>query len=297
MRLFGAERIKNMMESLGLDEDTPIDAKILSGAIENAQRTVESRHFQSRKSVLEYDNVMNTQRQIIYGQRGQVLNGDDLQPTIEGMLRSVAQNHVASAFGEDGHIDAIAFHHLSASFENMLYPKGGWTMTAEELAPLTAEELTEILLEKMHAAYSAKEASVSAPVMREFERVITLRVVDEYWMDHLDAMSDLKQGISLRAYGQTDPVVEYKREGFEMFEEMVASIREEIVRRLFLIQLRPQVEIKREKVVKETFEGGGDQTVKRKPVVKKAKVGRNDPCPCGSGKKYKNCCLDKDLDS
>ncbi|MBQ9967875.1 MAG: SEC-C domain-containing protein, partial [Oscillospiraceae bacterium] len=297
MRLFGAERIKNMMESLGLDEDTPIDAKILSGAIENAQRTVESRHFQSRKSVLEYDNVMNTQRQVIYGQRGQVLNGDDLQPTIEGMLRSVAQNHVAAAFDETGSIDPAAFRQLSASFENMLYPKGGWTMTEDDLAAMTAEALTDMLLEKMHSAYAAKEAAVTAPVMREFERVVTLRVVDEYWMDHIDAMSDLKQGISLRAYGQTDPVVEYKREGFEMFEEMIASIREEVVRRLFLIQLRPQSEIRREKVVKETFESSGDKTTKPKPVVKKAKVGRNDPCPCGSGKKYKNCCLDKDLNN
>ena len=131
--------------------------------------------------------------------------------------------------------------------------------------------------------------------MREVERVITLRVVDEYWMDHIDAMSDLRQGIVLRAYGQTDPVVEYKREGFEMFETMINTIREEIVRRLFLVQLRPQTELKREKVAQVTGEGAGDKTVKRRPVVKKAKVGRNDPCPCGSGKKYKNCCLDKDL--
>ena len=295
MRLFGAERIKNMMESLGLDEDTPIDAKILSGAIENAQRTVESRHFQSRKSVLEYDNVMNTQRTIIYQQRGQVLDGEDLQPTIQGMLRSVAESHVSAAFGEQPHISSEDFAQLAAAFENLLYPKGGWKLTEDELASMRADDLTEALLEKMTAAYHAKEAALTEPVMREVERVITLRVVDEYWMDHIDAMSDLKQGVGLRAYGQIDPVVEYKREGFEMFEEMIAAIREEVVRRLFAVQLRPQQEIKREKVAKETFEGGSDKTVKRQPVVKKAKVGRNDPCPCGSGKKYKNCCLDKDL--
>ena len=298
MRLFGAERIKSLMETLRIDEDMPIDAKILSGAIENAQRTVESRHFQSRKSVLEYDNVMNTQRQIIYGQRGQVLNGDDLQPTIQNMMRSVAENHVASFFGEQPHLSAEEFRQLAGTFENLCYPKNGWTLTEEELAKLDCNDLTQLLLEKMTAAYAAKEAALTEPVMREVERIILLRVVDEYWMDHIDAMSDLKQGIVLRAYGQSDPVVEYKREGFEMFEAMIASIREEVVRRLFAAQVRPQQELKREKVAKITSEGGaGDKTVKKQPAVKKVKVGRNDPCPCGSGKKYKNCCLDKDLNS
>ena len=295
MRLFGSERIKGMMETIGLDEDTPIDAKILSGAIENAQKTVESRHFQSRKSVLEYDNVMNTQRQIIYGQRSQVLDGEDLQPTIEGMLQSVAQSHVDAAFGEQPHLSHGDFLALVAPFENVCFPKGSWNPSEAELQAMGKEEMAEQLLSRMKAAYVRKETALTAPVMREVERIITLRVVDEYWMDHLDAMSDLRQGIVLRAYGQTDPVVEYKREGFEMFEVMIASIREEIVRRLFLAQVKPQAELKREKVAKITSEGAGDKTVKRQPVVKKAKVGRNDPCPCGSGKKYKNCCLDKDL--
>ena len=297
MRLFGSDRIKGMMETMGLDEDTPIDAKILSGAIENAQKTVESRHFQSRKSVLEYDNVMNTQRQIIYGQRSQVLDGEDLQPTIEGMLQSVAQSHVDAAFGEQTHLSHSDFLALIAPFENVCFPKGSWNPSEAELQVLGKEETAEQLLSRMKAAYVRKETALTAPVMREVERIITLRVVDEYWMDHLDAMSDLRQGIVLRAYGQTDPVVEYKREGFEMFEVMIASIREEIVRRLFLAQVKPQAELKREKVAKITSEGAGDKTVKRQPVVKKAKVGRNDPCPCGSGKKYKNCCLDKDLNS
>ena len=298
MRLFGSERIKGMMETLGLEEDMPIDAKILSGAIENAQKTVESRHFQSRKSVLEYDNVMNTQRQVIYGQRGQVLDGEDLTNTIQGMIRSVAEGHVAAAFGEQTHISRSDFKTFVAAFENLCFAKGAWLPSEEELAKLTREEITDQLLEKMQEAYARKEAALTAPIMREVERIVTLRVVDEYWMDHIDAMSDLRQGIVLRAYGQTDPVVEYKREGFEMFEQMIESIREEIVRRLYLAQVRPQAELKREKVAKVTSEGGaGDKTVKKQPVVKKAKVGRNDPCPCGSGKKYKNCCLDKDLSS
>ena len=298
MRLFGSERIKGMMETLGLEEDMPIDAKILSGAIENAQKTVESRHFQSRKSVLEYDNVMNTQRQVIYGQRGQVLDGEDLTNTIQGMIRSVAEGHVAAAFGEQAHISRSDFKTFVAAFENLCFAKGAWLPSEEELAKLTREEITDQLLEKMQSAYARKEAALTAPIMREVERIVTLRVVDEYWMDHIDAMSDLRQGIVLRAYGQTDPVVEYKREGFEMFEQMIESIREEIVRRLYLAQVRPQAELKREKVAKVTSEGGaGDKTVKKQPVVKKAKVGRNDPCPCGSGKKYKNCCLDKDLSS
>ena len=296
MRLFGSDRIKGMMETMGLDEDTPIDAKILSGAIENAQKNVESRNYQTRKNVLEYDDVMNTQRQVIYGQRSQVLDGEDLQSQVAHMTELVAERHVHAAFGEQPHISHSDFLTLASHFENICYPKGGWTYTDEQLATLTREQAQADLLGKMQDFYAKKEAALTAPVMRELERVVTLRVVDEYWMDHLDAMTDLRQGIGLRAYGQTDPVVEYKREGYEMFEAMIDAIREEIVRRMFLVQIKPQTEIKREKVAKITSEGGaGDKTVKRQPTVRKAKVGRNDPCPCGSGKKYKNCCLDKDL--
>ncbi len=296
MRLFGSDRVKNLMVTMGLDEDTPIDAKILSGAIENAQKTVESRHYQARKNVLEYDNVMNTQRQVIYGQRQQVLDGDDLQSQVANMMQSVVSEHVASAFGEQTHLDREMFSSLAANFENICFPKGFWNLTDEELASMNREQVHKQLLSLLQEAYAKKEAFLTAPVMRELERIVTLRVVDEYWMEHLDAMTDLRQGIGLRAYGQTDPVVEYKREGFEMFESMINSIREEIVRRIFLAQVQPQAELKREKVAKVTSEGGAsDKTVKRQPAVKKVKVGRNDPCPCGSGKKYKACCLDKDL--
>ena len=296
MRLFGSDRIKGMMETMGLDEDTPIDAKILSGAIENAQKNVESRNYQTRKNVLEYDDVMNTQRKVIYGQRSQVLEGEDLQQQVAHMMEVVAERNVNAAFGEQAHISRSDFLSLLSHFDGICFPKGAWSYTDEALATLTKEQAAADLLSIMKTYYQKKEAALTTPVMRELERVVTLRVVDEYWMDHLDAMTDLRQGIGLRAYGQNDPVVEYKREGYEMFENMIDSIREEIVRRMFLVQVKPQTEIKREKVAKVTSEGGaGDKTVKRQPQVRKAKVGRNDPCPCGSGKKYKNCCLDKDL--
>ena len=296
MRLFGSDRIKGMMETMGLDEDTPIDAKILSGAIENAQKNVESRNYQTRKNVLEYDDVMNTQRKVIYGQRSQVLEGEDLQQQVAHMMEVVAERNVNAAFGEQAHISRSDFTTLLSHFDGICFPKGAWSYTDEALSTLTKEQAAADLLAIMKTYYQKKEAALTSPVMRELERVVTLRVVDEYWMDHLDAMTDLRQGIGLRAYGQNDPVVEYKREGYEMFENMIDSIREEIVRRMFLVQVKPQTEIKREKVAKVTSEGGaGDKTVKRQPQVRKAKVGRNDPCPCGSGKKYKNCCLDKDL--
>ena len=294
MRLFGSERIMNMMETLGLDEDTPIDAKILSGAIENAQKMVEGRNFQARKSTLEYDDVMNTQRNVIYDQRRKVLNGEDLQNSIQSMLRGVVQMNVQEFLGDEGKLeDQSQLREILSRFEGVYFPKGA--VTAED--GVSAGELTERILECCQAVYAKKTEAVTEPLMRELERVITLRVVDEYWMDHIDAMTDLRQGVSLRAYGQTDPVVVYRKEGYEMFEAMNLAIREEIIRRLFLFQLKPQTEIKREKVAKITGEGASDGTVKRQPVVKKIKIGRNDPCPCGSGKKYKNCCLDKDLNA
>ena len=297
MRLFGSERIMNMMETLGIDEDTPIDAKILSGAIENAQKTVEGRNFQSRKNVLEYDDVMNVQRKIIYEQRRQVLDGEDLQKNIQSMMRFYVDTYVASAFGEQPKLaDKQHFFEMMTHFEPIFFPAGTWLLSDEELAALTREQAEEKILSLMQRAYAKREEQFTSPVMREIERVVTLRVVDEFWMDHIDAMDDLRQGIRLRAYAQTDPVIEYKREGFDMFEAMNDAIKEEIVRRIFLVRLRTNEEIKRQRVAKVTGEGaGGDKTVKRQPVVKKIKVGPNDPCPCGSGKKYKKCCRDKDL--
>ena len=297
MRLFGSERIMNMMETLGIDEDTPIDAKILSGAIENAQKTVEGRNFQSRKNVLEYDDVMNVQRKIIYEQRRQVLDGEDLQKNIQSMMRFYVDTYVASAFGEQPKLaDKQHFFEMMTHFEPIFFPTGTWLVSDAELQTLTREDAEEKILSLMQRAYAKKEEQFTSPVMREVERVVTLRVVDEFWMDHIDAMDDLRQGIRLRAYAQTDPVIEYKREGFDMFEAMNDAIKEEIVRRVFLVRIKTNEEIKRQRVAKVTGEGaGGDKTVKRQPVVKKIKVGPNDPCPCGSGKKYKKCCRDKDL--
>ena len=295
MRLFGSERMMNMMETMGIDEDTPIDAKILSGAIENAQKTVESRNYQTRKSVLEYDDVMNTQRKVIYEQRLQVLNGEDLRKNIESMMAYVVGTEVEDSFGQNRYVeDAAQMQELIGRFENKYFPAGAWTPTVDEINKMEKEDVKQKLLSLMQQTYAAKEAEYGSPVMREVERVITLRVVDEYWMDNIDAMTDLRQGIVLRSYGQVDPVVEYKREGYAMFEGMINAIKEETVRRLFSFRLRSDKDMERKKVATVTATGGGDKTVKRQPV-KKVKIGPNDPCPCGSGKKYKKCCRDKDL--
>ncbi len=292
MRLFSSDRVMGIMDTLGLDEDTPIDAKILSGAVENAQRSVESRHFQARKTVLEYDDVMNTQRKVIYAQRQKVLDGEELRENMLSMLRSVIEMGVTDALSASGGIvDAQSLDALDRKLGGIYFEKGA--VKAEEGA--SAEDLTEQVYDLAIATYEAKEKAVTPPMMRELERVVMLRVVDEYWMDNIDAMDDLKQGIGLRAYGQHDPVIAYKEEGYAMFEAMINAIREETIRRLMLVQLRPQQEVKRQKVAKETSASGtADAQVKKQPVRVKTKVGPNDPCPCGSGKKYKKCCMHND---
>ena len=291
MRLFGSERIMGMMNSLGIDEDTPIDAKMLSNAIENAQKTVESRNFQVRKNVLEYDDVMNTQRSVIYEQRQKVLNGEDLTPTIDGMIQYVIDSEVEDAYGMSEKLDSLEqLDRLTAKFEGMCFAKGAFKPDVD----LTKTQAKEQLRELFHETYARREKEFGPDKMREIERIILLQVVDEFWMDNIDAMDDLKQGIRLRAYGQNDPVVAYKREGFAMFDGMINAIREETVRRLYLVRLRTDEELRRKKVATITSAGGAsDKTVKKQPV-KKVKIGANDPCPCGSGKKYKQCCRDKD---
>ena len=293
MRLFGSQRIQSMMDTMGIDEDTPINAKILSGAIENAQKTVESRNYQTRKSVLEYDDVMNIQRKTVYEQRMQVLQGEDLRSTINNYFKFVAETEVEDVYGVEKTLaDEEQLAELKSRFENKFFPKGVWKPDLS----VKKDEAKEQALALMHETYAKKEAEYGETVMREVERVIMLRVVDEYWMDNIDAMTDLRQGITLRAYGQNDPVVEYKREGYAMFDGMVNAIKEETTRRLFSFRLRTEEDMKRKKVATETgTAGGGDKTVKKQPVVKKVKVGPNDPCPCGSGLKYKKCCRDKDL--
>ena len=297
MRLFSTDRVMGMMDTLGLDEDTPIDAKILSNAVENAQKSVESRNFQARKNVLEYDNVMNTQREIIYAQRQKVLDGEDLRENMMTMLRSMVEGTVSAALGDNGGVaDENGLDRLAASLEGIYFARGTLASRREQLLGADAKALSDTVFEIAQRTYEAKEKAYSPQVMRELERVVMLRVVDEYWMDNIDAMDDLKQGIGLRAYGQHDPVIAYKEEGYEMFQAMIQAIREETVRRLFLVQIRPQQEIKREKVAKETgTTAAGQSQVKKAPVRTAAKkVGPNDPCPCGSGKKYKKCCMQKD---
>ena len=293
MRLFASDRIYNMMESLGLDEDTPIDAKILSGAVENAQRSVESRNFRARKSVLEYDDVMNTQREVIYAQRQKVLDGEDLRENMMNMLRQLVDSSVTDALAASGGtVDADSGRVLLAAFQGIFFPRGAWSPTEGASVSETADAIYDLSAK----TYAAKEAAYGSPLMRELERVVMLRVVDEYWMDNIDAMDDLKQGIGLRAYGQHDPVIAYKEESFEMFQAMVTAIREETVRRMFLVQVRTNQEVKRERVAKETGTAAATKSeVKKQPVRTAAtKVGPNDPCPCGSGKKYKKCCMHKD---
>jgi len=290
MRLFGGDRITNMMERFDLDEDTPIENRMLTKAIENAQTTVESRNFQSRKSVLEYDDVMNKQRELIYGQRRQVLDGMDIKDTVLNMMRTSISNHVGLSFGEHQHLDAAGYREMLRGLEGMYFAKGAVNISETEAAQKGQEELDQAFIAAAESFYEAKEAEITTPIMRELERVIMLRVVDEYWMDHIDAMDDLKQGIRLQAYGNNNPVDVYKRESLDMFEEMIAAIQDETVRRLYSVRLRKDEEVKRERVAKGMVENvGGDGTKPRKQPIKVVKIGRNDPCPCGSGLKWKKC--------
>ena len=288
MRLFGGDRITNMMERFDLDEDTPIENKMLTKAIENAQTTVESRNFQSRKSVLEYDDVMNKQRELIYSQRRQVLDGMDIKDTVLNMMRTSIGNHVSLAFGEKPHLDAAGYREMLRGLEGMYFAKGA--VDIPEAEQKSQEDFDEAFTAAAEAFYENKEAEITSPIMRELERVVMLRVVDEYWMDHIDAMDDLKQGIRLQSYGNNNPVDVYKRESLEMFEEMIAAIQDETVRRLYSVRLRKDEEVKRERVAKGMVENvGGDGTKPKKQPLKVVKIGRNDPCPCGSGLKWKKC--------
>ena len=290
MRLFGGDRITNMMDRFDLDEDTPIENKMLTKAIENAQTTVESRNFQSRKSVLEYDDVMNKQRELIYGQRRQVLDGMDIKDTVLNMMRTSIGNHVSLSFGEKQRLDAAGYREMLRGLEGMYFAKGAVDIPEAEAAQKSQEDFDEAFTAAAESFYENKEAEITSPIMRELERVIMLRVVDEYWMDHIDAMDDLKQGIRLQSYGNNNPVDVYKRESLEMFEEMIAAIQDETVRRLYSVRLRKDEEVKRERVAKGMVENvGGDGTKPKKQPLKVVKIGRNDPCPCGSGLKWKKC--------
>ena len=290
MRLFGGERITNLMERLDIDEDTPIENKMLTKSIENAQMSVESRNFQSRKATLEYDDVMNKQREIIYTQRKQVLDGLDIKSTVLNMLRSSIENHVAVAVSEQGKLTKESYEAALKACEGMYFPRGMVALSESELSGMTGEDLTDRFFAASETVYNAKEDTLTPPVMRELERVVLLRVVDEYWMDHIDAMSELRQAIRLQSYGNKNPVDVYKQESLSMFEEMISAIQNETVRRIFSARVKTEQEVKRERVAEGIVATtAGDGTVKKQPR-KVQKIGRNDPCPCGSGKKYKHCC-------
>ena len=290
MRLFGGERVQAAMERMKIDEDMPIESKMLTRSIQQAQTTVESRNFQARKSVLEYDDVMNQQREIIYGQRRQVLEGMDVKDVIMNMMNTSITHLVQNAFSGVHHLDMTSCQELLRQVEGLYFPKYAVRFTQEQLDTMDAQAVIDAFTQAAAAYYQQKEDEFTPPVMREVERVVLLRVVDEYWMEHIDAMSDLRQGIRLRAYAQTDPIIAYKKESLEMFEEMIAAIQDETVRRLYSVRLQKNEEVKRQRVANATSESvGGDGTVKKQPRKVK-KIGRNEPCPCGSGKKYKNCC-------
>ena len=292
MRLFGSERIMGMMENLGLDEDTPIEQKMLTNAIESAQKRVESKNFAVRKSVLEYDDVMNQQREIIYKQRKQVLDGEDVTAAIHKMIRDSITAAVQEIVAPEKLVQRYHLDQVRDKYVGIFLKPTDLNYSVEQLNEwdYDVDQLSEELIELAEKVYAAREAELTPAVMREVERVVLLRTVDEHWMNHIDAMHELRQGVGLNAYAQRNPVDEYKNQGFEMFEEMVASICEQTVRIIFTVRIQGDAP-KRERVAKITGESaGGDETLKKTPVKKAKKPGRNDPCPCGSGLKYKKCC-------
>ncbi len=290
MRLFGGERVQSLMDTMGVEEDMPIENKLLSNTIESSQRKIEGRNFQIRKNVLQYDDVMNRQREIIYGQRRKVLDGEDLRENIRTMAGELVGETV-DRFLLDGEIKDE--WNLDGLRDNFL----GWVTTGEDLRydtqaleEVTKEEIKELLQERIRERLEKREKELNPQLMRELERMILLRNVDQKWMNHIDDMEALKQGIGLRGLAQRDPVVEYRMEGFEMFDAMIASIREDTIKMLLTVQIKTGEEVKREQVAKPTT-ASSDGSEKAQPVrAQSKKIGRNDPCPCGSGKKYKKCC-------
>ncbi|XOQ46059.1 MAG: Protein translocase subunit SecA [Thermocaproicibacter melissae] len=292
MRLFNGERIAALMERLNVDEDTPIENKMLTNTIESSQKKIEGRNFAIRKSVLQFDDVLNRQREIIYSQRDQVLNGENVKEQILKMIDQAIAEQVKTFLPEDAERESWNLEGLRDRYMGWLIGPNDLVYTAEEKARLEPIDVQNELIEKAHELYEKREKQFGSEIMRELERVILLKNVDTEWMDHIDAMEELQKGIRLRAYGQKDPVVEYRMEGFDMFDEMIKTIRENTARMMLTVQLRTAEEPKREQVAKPTTQIGSDGSDEKKnmPIRKKKKPGRNDPCPCGSGKKYKYCC-------
>ena len=284
MRLFGSERIMKLVETLGMEEDMTIEHSLLSKSIENAQKKVEGRNFDIRKHVLQYDNVMNKQRTVIYSQRRQVLFGENIRETIMEMIAEIIDNAVVTYTVGSEYAEEWDLKGLLEYLHPIFLPKNAFRI--EELLKFTRDELKETIKDKAVQVYEYKESQIDAEVMRELERVALLRSVDTKWIDHIDAMDQLREGISLRAYGQQDPVQAYQIEGYDMFVELIQNIKEDTVR--FIYNINTANLPKREQVA-EPVVTNHEESV-RKPIVKEDKIGRNDPCPCGSGKKYKKCC-------
>ena len=291
MRLFGGERVQNLMNSLGVEDDTPIENKMINATIESAQKKLEARNFSIRKNVLQFDDVMNSQREIIYSQRQKVLAGEDVSGSVHTMMHESITGTASLYLGGDN-ASEWNFEGLRDYYLRWLCGPDDFHYDEEALKTLTREDVIKVLTDRAELITKNKEKRYGSPLMREFERMILLRVVDTKWMEHIDAMEELRKGIHLRSYGQHDPVVEYRVEGFKMFDEMVDSIREDTTRLLLTLELRlekPQP-VQREEVAKPTHEGGPtDGSVKKVPVKKATSIGRNDPCPCGSGLKWKKC--------
>ncbi len=288
MRIFGSDRVKRLVETLGLEETEAIEAKMLTNSIETAQKNLEGRNFESRKHVLQYDQVMNTQRKIIYKQRQSVLDGEDVNQTIKSMISSIIDSALDDYIGITDIPENWNLRALTEFANTNLNAKGEFVIRDDELDSITKEEMKERLLAITEKRYAEQEQTFGEG-MRELERIILLRVVDTLWMDHLDEMEHVKREIGLRAYGQHDPVVEYRNVGSDLYDGMLESIKRDTVRYILTVQPKPQVEMKREQVMK-PIATGGDGTLAKQPVRAKKEPGRNDPCPCGSGKKYKHCC-------
>ena len=291
MRLFGGERMHTVMEMLGVDENMPIENKMLTNAIESAQNRMEERNFGIRRNVLQYDDVMNRQRELIYDQRNKVLNGEDVRSSIMGMIRDSIEATVNQYTASDVDNGEWNIDGLREFYTGWLIQPTDLHFTAQQLEDIERIDLVEQLVQAAETVYESKEAEYGEEMMRELERVVLLKTVDRYWMDHIDNMDELRKGIHLRAYGQHDPVVLYRKEGFDMFDGMIAAIREDTARLMLTAQIRTDEAPKREEVAKPVATSG-DGTDQKRPVRKteSQKVGRNDPCPCGSGKKYKKCC-------
>ncbi len=294
MRLFGGERVQNMMNTLGVEEDVPIENRIITNSIESAQKRIESRNFESRKNVLRFDDVMNSQREIIYGQRSKVLSGEDVSESIHNMMMESIRGNV-STFCSGEEQDHWDFEGLRDHYLGWLTKEEDFRYSDEELEELSAAQVEEILLKRAESIVKAKEEKYTEKVMGDVKRAVLLRNVDTKWMGHIDDMDELRKGIYLRGYAQRDPVVEYRLEGFDMFDAMVESIREDTTKLILTVEIRNKEDaVKREQVAKVTSErgagAGGDASATKAPIRKKEKVGRNDPCPCGSGKKHKKCC-------